>query len=98
MHTFRKLPKASPKRKIEDAKTGSTWSLDELAEAPARTARASPEERYDSLFLIELYGDYAGWTKVLKSLAEWPRGDKAFAKSSLRLVRQGLSEPEVSEV
>ena len=52
--------------------------------AHARTARASPEERCDSAFLIELYGDHVGGTKVLKSLSEWTGGGKTLTEGRLR--------------
>lgn len=65
-----------------------------LQRAHAPTARASPEERCDSEFLIELYGDHAGCTKVLKSLSERTSCSKTLTEGSVATVKLGLSRPE----
>jgi hypothetical protein len=54
MQTFRKLPKASPRTKIADAMTGSTWSLTISHWTHTLVGVSVPEERKYFLILVGL--------------------------------------------
>jgi len=62
-----------------------------LQRAHAPRARASPEERCRAVFLIELYGDHAGCTKVLKSLSDRTGGREAIDRGAVTANRRRRS-------